>query len=282
MHFQNVYWDVGLMKNDGHQPSILAIGDSWFWYPFPGGSLLNHLGPIVATREHVIVAYGYNGAEAFDYVHGKYEKQIRTALKLYGDRLSAVFISGGGNDFAGLNDLRPMLLEDCSKCTSPTGCFRPADESGSLGWLLNKVKQSYITLIDQVIGATWTTGLAGADGRPASATGATKIILHNYDYAPVTGAGLFGRHSSSWLLPSFAAAKVAPEFQDDCIRYLIDEFTIVLQLIVDRYLGLVFLVDSRNALTRSDWANELHPTQAGFKKIARRWLLVLQAQGLAG
>lgn len=39
MDTRNVYWDPALMQSDGHQPSILAIGDFWFWYPFLGGPL---------------------------------------------------------------------------------------------------------------------------------------------------------------------------------------------------------------------------------------------------
>lgn len=280
MQFRNVYWDAVLMRDDGRYPSILAIGDSWFWYPFPGGSLLNHLGPMVAQHDHVILAFGNNGAEAFDYVRGTYARQIDNALRLYGGSLSAVFISGGGNDFAGINDLRPMLLDDCSDCGSAAACFRDPSEAGSLGWLLDKVGKSYIMLIDKVIGATWQTGVPDARGRPASATGATKIIVHNYDYAPVTGAGVFG-HDSTWLQPAFVAARVAPSLRDDCIRLLIDRFTDMLGSLVARYPGRVFLVDSRGALQREDWANELHPTGAGFGKIAERWRPVLREQGLA-
>jgi hypothetical protein len=44
----NVFWDGNLLEAAGRSASILAIGDSWFWYFFPGGSLLNQLGPIVA------------------------------------------------------------------------------------------------------------------------------------------------------------------------------------------------------------------------------------------
>ena len=82
MHNANVYRDPVWMRNDGRYPSILATGDSWFWYPFPGGSLLNRLGPLIAPREHEILAFGNNGAEAFDYVYGTYARQITTALKL--------------------------------------------------------------------------------------------------------------------------------------------------------------------------------------------------------
>lgn len=50
MQFENVYWDATLMQTQGNYPSILAIGDSWFWYPFPGGSLLNYLGGAWSQR----------------------------------------------------------------------------------------------------------------------------------------------------------------------------------------------------------------------------------------
>ena len=66
------YWDEAAMQRALVIPSILGIGDSWFWYPFPGGSLISHLGPIVEKKEHTILVQGMNGAEAFDYVDGKY------------------------------------------------------------------------------------------------------------------------------------------------------------------------------------------------------------------
>ena len=61
MVYENVYWDAAWRQESGRFPSILAIGDSWFWYPFPGGSLLNQLGPLTAGREHVLYAVGNNG-----------------------------------------------------------------------------------------------------------------------------------------------------------------------------------------------------------------------------
>ena len=57
----NFYWDEDRMRNDGATPSLLAIGDSWFWYPPPGGSLLETLGPTVAVKSHQIFAIVSNG-----------------------------------------------------------------------------------------------------------------------------------------------------------------------------------------------------------------------------
>jgi len=263
---KNVYWDKFRMRNDDVYPSILAIGDSWFWYPLPGGSLINQLGKLVAGKGHYIYAIGNNGAEAFDYVQGKYRKSVKSALKLHGRDLSAVFISGGGNDFAGFNDLRPMLKPDCTGIADAKACFRTGNSEGSLNWLMTKTEENYRSLVGQIF---------------ASTTPATEIYMHNYDYAHPTGKGLLG-NNSKWLKSALDDAGVAPGIQHDCIKYLIDRFTKVIQTVASVDPGRLLVVDSTNTLKKSDWANELHPKPSGFKKIARqKWLPVLRSQGLA-
>lgn len=160
------------------------------------------------ARAHVILAYGYNGAEAYDYAHGKYKKLISTASDLYGDGLSDIFINGGGNDFSGLNDLRPLLLSDCVNCTSASACFRPGQHTGTLEWLMDKVRKSYIALFDQIVGASQSS--------PAS--GGTSILIHTYDYSHPDGKWLFGPNSSAWLNPARLAANVPEDLYDPCIK----------------------------------------------------------------
>jgi hypothetical protein len=41
------------------------------------------------------------------------------------------------------------------------------------------------------------------------------------------------------------------------------------------------VVDTRGTLGPDDWANELHPTMAGFEKIAKHWEPTLKTVGLA-
>lgn len=262
----NVYWDGGLMQMDGASPSILAVGDSWFWYPFPGGSLINQLGRLLAPKEHFIFALGNNGAEAFDYVYGKYSRSIRTALKLYGSSLSAAFISGGGNDFAGMNDLRPMLHPDCSAASQASECFRTGRDVGTVAWLMAKTADSYRMLIGQILAAS----------RPE-----TFIIMHNYDYAYPTGKGVF-RNGGSWLKPALDDARVPAALQRGCVKLVIDALSHELNALTQIDPRRIFLVDSRGTLGEADWANELHPKPAGFGKIAKlAWLPILKELGLA-
>jgi len=252
-----VFWDENEMKRESAFPTILAIGDSWFWYPFPGGSLLNYLGDIVRPRPHIILAKGMNGAEAFDYVDGKYAGFVREALRLYGSGLDAVFISGGGNDFAGFNDLRPLLKGDCSKETTAAGCF--ADGPTGPQAFFDHVDNYYRRLIGVIYTRT------GPD---------CKIIMHTYDYAIPSGVGVFGENS--WLRPALDNAGVPRSLQQRCIEHLIDTFAERLFAIALTDPQHLFVVDSRRALVSGDWANELHPKPSGFRKIAdQKWKPVL-------
>ncbi|MCS6786425.1 MAG: hypothetical protein NZ524_05265 [Thiobacillaceae bacterium] len=266
MKYENVYWDWPSMQNDDHYPTILAIGDSWFWYPFPGGSLLNPLGRIVAKKGHYILALGNNGAEAYDYVYGKYRRSVKTALRLHGKDLSSVFISGGGNDFAGFNDLRPLLNDDCSSAENAAECFKPGEDEGTLNWLIRRTAENYRDLIGRIL---------------ASSNTRTTIVMHNYDYAYPSGRGIFGKRGA-WLKPALDDAKVPNELQHECIKHLIDRITVELKNITEIDDKRIFLIDSTKTLTASDWANELHPKPSGFKKIAlQRWRPVLENIGLA-
>jgi len=244
--------------------TILAIGDSWFWYPFPGGNLLNKIDLLTSTKGHNIIAKGNNGAEAFDYVHGVYESQVNQALKLYGKDLKAVFISGGGNDFAGFNDMRPLLKDDCSAATTAAACFKTGP--GGLAQFLQEVDASYRTLIGRIYTHTSPSCL---------------ILMHTYDYAVPDGRSVF-TNGQGWLKPALDNAGVPVGLQQSCVVYLIDRFYATLRSICAMDPEHLKIVDSRGVLGPSDWANELHPKSKGFAKhVDQCWAPVLQANDLA-
>jgi hypothetical protein len=209
----------------------------------------------------VIFAVGNNGAEAFDYVRGKYAGLVDRALQLHGSGLSAAF---GGNDFAGFNDLHSLLNTDCSGALAPQDCFKPGAGEGTLDGLMARIADDYDRLTRRILASCPDI----------------KIFVHNYDYAIPTGKGVFGK---GWLKPALADASVDPSLQADCIRLIVDRFTGVLQSVAAASGGQVVLVDSRGTLAGQDWANELHPKKRGFAKMAKScWKPVLEAQGLAG
>jgi hypothetical protein len=266
MQSGNVYWSKQALDRDSVTADVLAIGDSWFWYPFPGGSLIEKIGAIVAPTGHNILVAGNNGAEAYDYVNGKYKQQVKELLRLFGSTASALLISGGGNDFAGLNDLRPLLRDDCSAAADPASCFHPGEAEGTVEWLMQRVFENYALLISRALFVL-----------PVQA----KIFVHTYDYGVPNGVGVFG--GAGWLKPALDDARVPAALQQGCTRFLIDRFHNALaQLVGSSGGGRVVLVDARGTLAAGDWANELHPRPAGFEKIAEQcWRPLLQQEGLA-
>jgi len=267
MSYNNtVFWSPLELQTSGQNATILAVGDSWFWYPMKGGSLINNIGDLVVNKHKILVA-GNNGAEAYDYVKGKYKNACRELFRLYGSSAEALLISGGGNDFAGFNDLRPMLNSNCQNATSPTDCFRPGtnDDEGCLNWLMNRTYENYALLISRAIERM----------KPSA-----KIFVHNYDYGIPTGKGLMG--GDAWILPALVDAKVPVAQQQACLTFLVDSHTLILEKLQNALPNRIVIVDSRNTLTPADWANELHPTGAGFKKIVQqRWQPLLQQHGIA-
>lgn len=109
-----------------------------------------------------------------------------------------------------------------------------------------------------------------------------SVFIHNYDYALPSGKGVFGPNTGS-IKRALDDANVPEALQQDFVKIVIDRFTSdVLMALETKYPDRVIVVDGRNALNPSDWANELHPKPRGFKKLAEtRWYPELWARGLA-
>jgi hypothetical protein len=253
-------WDESLLARNGVFPSILAIGDSWFWYPknnlaIPLHRILNR------QHSHVILVRGHNGAEAVEYAAGPVRAQIEHDLDQetgYGKTLKAVFLSGGGNDLAGKEDLPSLLLPDCSAAGSPDACLR-GGQPEELFHTVSQALLSVVALVERKIPGT-------------------PVFIHGYDYACPNGKGFMGL--GQWLQFPLDQCKVARSLHQQVVNELIDRFRAVLEE-TRTQAPTLHLVDGRNTLGRDDWANELHPTVAGFNRLGKCWAPALEAAGLA-
>jgi hypothetical protein len=263
-HNDVVYWSQEELQSVPATATILAFGDSWFHYPMYSGSLVNSIGDLVKPTGRRILSTGQNGLEIRQFVQGYWQKRFRNAIRLYGPHCEAVLISGGGNDFAGFDDLRPLLNGNCKDAQSALDCFRPGDGEFTLNDLQYKVYRAYAQFI---LEASLTV--------PKNA----KFFVHNYDYAPVTGKGVFG--GEAWIRPALADAQVPPHLYDECVRLIIDGHSNTLKDLAASLPDRVVFIDGRNTLAPEDWANELHPTGAGFAKMVQmRWKAPLEEAGL--
>ena len=227
----------------------VALGDSWFDYDFTamfldgGHDLIDHLDHSgllnvfrlsVAgdTLEHMV-----NGRQMDNAVH---------AINVINPDF--VLVSGGGNDLAGSDGVR---LE---RFLTPGGLDRVA----AFVMIGGAFRKTYQTLIDEVRKV--------ASGLP--------IIVHGYAHGIPDGRGVIHplRHhplAGPWLKPAFDRKGVPAENRQAIVVELIDLFNAMLRELAAENPG-VHHIDLRPVLrpTPIDWANELHPTSAGFKKVA--------------
>jgi hypothetical protein len=104
------------------------------------------------------------------------------------------------------------------------------------------------------------------------------IVLHGYDYPVPDGRGFLGGFwllPGPWLQPGFHRKGYGNDDANKAVvARLIDTFNAMLRQLA-RGAGFehVRYVDLRGTLSdaaayKRDWANELHPTERGFKAVA--------------
>ncbi|MFZ6760337.1 hypothetical protein ACO0K9_24300 [Undibacterium sp. Ji50W] len=260
---------------EGEYPAILAIGDSWFWYP--GNNILQALirNKSLRTDYSNIQAVGNNGALLQEYVGaGKYAAAVERNLTPDARKYYNVFmISGAGNDAV---DYKLALKADCSGITDPKTCLDPV----GIDDFLRKVSTAMGGLVHEI---RWAYKDAAKQVRP--------IFIHGYDYPTPDGRGfdiLDIPIVGPWLKPALDAAKVKNDaaFRLAVVHELIARLNAVFKTFDDWPNNVVY-IDSLGTLSsgadyRKDWANELHPTSSGFDKIvAQRWMPILKQWGIA-
>ena len=98
------------------------------------------------------------------------------------------------------------------------------------------------------------------------------IVVHGYDYPipsnrPIRQLGV--RLRRPWMHPAMVAKGIVDPVEQRAIaRELIDRFGRRLRALADAH-ERVATVDFRGTLGERDWGDEIHPSRAGFEKLAR-------------
>jgi hypothetical protein len=254
-------------------PPILAIGDSWFWYP--KNNILAALEPYLKTEYGKVQLEGFDGAELQEYVGaGKYAGFVSNMLS-FSNRMgfNVFLISGSGNDAV---DYSLALKSDCTGINTPEDCFDPQ----GLSDFLRKISCALGALIHEI---RWTYQDLPQQDRP--------IFINGYDYPVPDGrpftVGAF-QVMGPWLQPAMNHALVAQnmDLRKAIMRSLIDKLNDLFDSFAQHNPDVVH-IDSRGTLSsgedyQDDWDNELHPTFSGFTKIVEKhWVPVLRQWGIA-
>jgi hypothetical protein len=260
----------------GEYAGVLAIGDSWFWYPE-----FNLLQSLCSNRQlrdeyKIIQVLGFNGARIEEYVApGRYTKDMAYHLSFANRHFFKVFlISGAGNDAVAY---RLALKPDCSGIERPEDCF----DFAGLDRLLGNTSRAMRSLIQQ-IRSTY----------PDEAPTERPIFINGYDRPVPDGRG-FAPHAhitvtGPWLRPALDAARVKPllPFRIEVMAFLMGRLDSTFRQFHNPANGVTF-IDSMGTLSagddyKRDWANEIHPTASGFDRIVQaHWMPELRRAGMA-
>lgn len=258
---------------------VYAEGDSWFdkFTPIPvaGTNLLDAIRTPFLTA---VVDVAHIGDEARDMVRGHQARQTQAMFKLFG--FQAILLSAGGNDLKNLFADRfaaKALANDGFRSSFQPRDLEQLDRPADCAGFFDDVMQNIGRFVDM---------------RNAARNEVTRnapIFVHGYDYFQPrpAGARLFAHTrigGGPWLHPALKSAGLSDAEMRSTADAVIDELNEQLAHVIAP-LKNVHVIDQRGLLTAAaagsdgpdaDWADEIHPSQAGFAKLARnRWDVAL-------
>lgn len=247
---------------------LLADGDSWFDYPL-GKDVLDHLNNFF---KHPVTKLAKAGSTLNELVYGPDElfksdpSQGKTRLtlvveKLRKEKFDAFLFSGGGNDIAG-PEFFSFINHAASELPNPNQSVLDGVVNGTF-------RKAYEDMIEVL--------LAETDKRKIK----LPIFVHGYDYPWPDGRGAVALGIvGPWFEDTFRKKGFplnGPNDPDlmrrrDIVAKFIKSLNVMLGELETKYSGKVFKVDLLGTLPKlSDWANELHPTNAGFAAVALKF-----------
>jgi lysophospholipase L1-like esterase len=252
---------------------LVAQGDSWFDY-LPGWDLIDWL---KSAHGHDIDDIGVAGSTLNDIVYGlvpvnwlgvaqsdDVDRLTELIHRIDQIRPDAVLLSGGGNDIAG-----PEFFSFVNNAVS-------------------NLKNPNAEVLDGVVNQTFAKAyadLVGLINAQAQQMGySLPIFVHGYDYPWPDGRGLtMFNLVGPWFNDTFNKKNypyngdaTTLQVRHDIVAAFIDSFNKMLAGLAANYPGVVNYVDLRGTLqTKDDWANELHPNNDGFGKLADKINLAL-------
>lgn len=256
---------------------LVAEGDSWFalpaprWSPFPDDVL-----DILDNRGYTIRSVASHGdtLENMAYDNSQLDALTKELLSLQQGpkELTAVLLSGGGNDIAVEATLRAMLNRNGTGQSILNGEF--------VDYMVNdRLRRAYTVLIE-LIDELCDTLFKGKT---------IPILIHGYGHAVPDGReySLLGRNGplfnrGPWLQNVFhSQGHYSLKKNTKAIQQLVDIFNDMLKQLEATHYRVKY-VDVRPLLSNDldvytdYWRDELHPKIRVFKRMAKKFDKVIQ------
>lgn len=239
---------------------ILCEGDSWFSIgALPSSNLLFSLRFAQSTLL-VNLAKSGDTIKNMSSIHSNPILHQLVAEENFLTKWDAIFISGGGND---LIDLAGHII-----CTPSLGAGKNMSDYINLIELNNlklRVQQGYYKITKM---------------RNGTKNSSTPIVTHVYDYptprnakAKFLGINVVG----PWIYPALKANNVPEDLWISLTDYIFEFLaSAIIELsykidnfyVVSATCGSLIRAKLGTTGEDGDWLNEIHPTAAGYKKIA--------------
>jgi hypothetical protein len=247
---------------DDPRPVLLAEGDSWFQFPFMQDDVVDQLG--ARFRIRCLSAAG-DTLRNMAVENPEYLETLEDQAALPG--LRAFLFSGAGNDFLGEEDGQSLLAQVVRPRSTGLSAEAYID-TPALRERLDFVRDALRTLLRTV-----------QQVRPG-----LRVVLHGYDYAFPFGGPQEARgkvayaRQDQWIAGPLGVHRGAHEYdtQRGIVVALVDRLNgLLASLCGGNTAGGEFAhawhADLRGTLTRpSDYADELHPRDAGFRTVAAK------------
>jgi hypothetical protein len=249
-------------------PVVVSEGDSWFQFPLLIRDVVDQL-----DDDYLIWSLDAAGDTADNMVNRRpeYMAALREQ-KAHG--VQAFIFSAAGNDVIGQDATGRSVLQ---------GLVKPFQAGEEPSWHVDQANLARVlTFLEAAYGRVVRTIRSDRDFAEL------PILVHAYDYVLPGGHPGDPRRplwaaQDKWLGRVLRAKGVTDaQFQIDIIRILIDATYDMLAVVAGNSAEThVHVVDVRGTLPGvSDWADEIHATDAGFARVADRFRATLHDAGV--
>jgi hypothetical protein len=264
----------------GPQHTLVAQGDSWFHYPGLGRS---NLIDFLRANHNIDDPLGANGLTLNDIAYHD-DRKTELIYEIGRVQPQGVLLSGGGDDIvvggkaSDGNAFYPVINDRLSGLPNPN--------LQSVSGVVATLQKAFLDIANLISTKAVSMGSYG--------TTPLHLFIHGYDYIVPDGRGAFV-FWGPWFDHTFtqkgypynsgsstAAQDLRTRF--DIVEKLLNEFNSMLSSLPAvnypcvriHYIKLLgTLKGLRGPDYTDDWANELHPTPAGFAQLAQVYNTVL-------
>jgi hypothetical protein len=275
----------GIGPDPSHfQFHFLAHGDSWFSI---GSIVPVATTNILAEMALPFTAYAVNCARPGDtlahMVDWRKDPNFRTLLaSVKASPWHAILMSAGGNDVIDAASVPPVV--DGKETPRDRRLFLRPEERAAGGGASRFISEEGWRLFEDHLSPQFDALVAARD-RDGSLSKGVPVFFHLYDFiTPRPSPSVAVRLSTGpWLAPALSAYGIPPEDWIETSGILMNRLADIVISAAAR-LPNVHIVDTRRSLIPASihdpgmtlhWANEIHPTKAGYAILAQKYAAAL-------